>query len=58
MKKEVKMDDFISDKELNAMSYREKEIYEQVFLIHKQKLQDLTDTLSLLDDINNKIDNK
>ena len=42
MNKEIKIEDFIDQDELNNMSKKEREIYEKAFLLNKDKLQKLT----------------
>jgi hypothetical protein len=58
MKKEVKIEDFVSKDELDAMTEKEREIYEKVFLIKKQNLQGLTDALDIINEVKNKLENK
>jgi hypothetical protein len=52
MKKEVKIEDFVSKDELDAMTEKEREIYEKVFLMKKQNLQGLTDALDIINKVN------
>jgi CRISPR/Cas system CSM-associated protein Csm4 (group 5 of RAMP superfamily) len=54
MKKEVKIEDFIDLTKLESMSEREREIYDSVFQLNKNKLQELTDVLELLEEFKNK----
>ncbi len=55
MKKEVKIEDFVSKDELDKMTEKEREIYEKCFLLNKQKLQSLTDALSLINEVKDKL---
>jgi hypothetical protein len=57
MKKEVKIEDFISKEELDKMTEKEREIYEKVFLLNKQRLQELTNTLNMINEVKDKIEN-
>ncbi len=57
MKKEVKIEDFISKEELDKMTEKEREIYEKVFLLNKQRLQGLTNTLNMINEVKDKIEN-
>ena len=57
MKKEVKIEDFISEKELNSMSDVEREIYEKVFLLNKERLQGLTNVIDKITEVKDKIKN-
>lgn len=50
MKKEVKIEHFVSKDELDAMTEKEREIYEKVFLMNKQNLQGLTDALDMINE--------
>jgi hypothetical protein len=58
MKKEVKIEDFVSKDELDAMTEKEREIYEKVFLMKKQNLQGLTDALDIINEVKDKLENK
>jgi hypothetical protein len=58
MKKEVKIEDFVSKDELDAMTDKEREIYEKVFLMNKQNLQGLTDVLDMINEVKDKLENK
>jgi len=58
MKKEVKIEDFVSKDELDAMTDKEREIYEKVFLMNKQNLQGLTDALDMINEVKDKLENK
>jgi hypothetical protein len=58
MKKEVKIEDFVSKEELDAMTEKEREIYEKVFLMNKQNLQGLTNALDMINDVKDKLENK
>lgn len=55
MKKEIKIEDFISKDELDKMTEKEREICEKVFLMKKPNLQGLTNALDMLNDIKNKL---
>jgi len=54
MKKEVKIEDFVSKDELDAMTETEREIYDKVFLMNKQNLQGLTDALDMINKVKEK----
>ena len=54
MKKEIKIEDFISKDELDKMTEKEREICEKVFLMKKPNLQGLTNALDMLNDVKNK----
>lgn len=54
--REIKIEDFISVEELNKMSEKELEIYKKVFLLNKQKLQGLTDSLKMVNSLRDKLD--
>jgi len=58
MKKEVKIEDFVSKEELDAMTEKEREIYEKVFLMNKQNLQGLTNVLDVINGVKDKLENK
>ncbi len=58
MKKEVKIEDFVSKDELDAMTEKEREICEKVFLMKKQNLQGLTNALDIINELKDKIENK
>jgi hypothetical protein len=54
MKKEVKIEDFISSSELESMTEKEREIYNSVFQLKKKELQGYTDALELIKEFKNK----
>lgn len=58
MKKEVKIEDFVSKEELDAMTEKEREIYEKVFLMNKQNLQGLTNALDMINEVKDELENK
>ena len=53
MKKEIKIEDFISSNELELMSEKELEIYNSIFQLNKNKLQEYTDILEELEEFKN-----
>jgi ferric iron reductase protein FhuF len=57
MKKEIKIEDFISKDELDNMTDKEREISERMFLLNKQELQELTDEFDMMNEINDKLNN-
>lgn len=58
MKKEIKIEDFISKEYLDAMTDEEREIYEKVFLLNKKNLQGLTNALDMVNQIKDNIETK
>jgi len=57
MKKEIKIEDFISKDELDNMTDKEREISKRLFLMNKQELQELTDEFDMMNEINDKLNN-
>lgn len=55
MKKEIKIEDFIDSNELKSMTKIERDIYENVYQLNKNKLQEYTDLFELLEKIKNDI---
>lgn len=53
MSKEVKIEDVISSEELNAMTEREREIYQNCFEFTKHDLQKLTDAVDKMEAFEN-----
>lgn len=54
MKKEIKIEDFISKDELEKMTEKEREIYEKSFLLNKKNIQGLTDAINIINEIKDK----
>jgi hypothetical protein len=50
----VKIEDFIPLEELEAMTPREREIYEETFKLRKAELQTLTDMITFIDNLKTK----
>jgi hypothetical protein len=51
----IKIEDFISKEELDKMSEKEREIFQNVFELKKETLQSYVDVLGKIEEIKNKI---
>ena len=49
---EIKIQDFFDNGELGKMSVEEQDIFEKCFLLNKENIQNLTDAVELVDNLN------